>query len=228
MRGGALGRRYAPDARDRAHRMRALVRAERVRESRHWYVGPVLDQGDTPQCVGYACRQLLASSPLTERGWQRVLRPGERLPTAAQIYHGAQQNDEWDGQDYDGTSARGALKWLARRGLIDAYVWGFSLEEVLAFVLRRGPVLVGTEWFTGMDEPDERGYLRPTGTPRGGHEWLVCGVSHERRAVRMVNSWGEGWGERGRAWVAFDDLEYLVFGLDGDAVSALERGVTGP
>ena len=39
--------------------------------------------------------------------------------------------------------------------------------------------------------------------------------------MRAVNSWGEGWGQRGRFWLTFGDLDKLIK-ADGEACVAIE------
>ena len=41
-----------------------------------------------------------------------------------------------------------------------------------------------------MNEPDQRGFLHPTGELLGGHEYLVLGCDVEHQQVTILNSWG--------------------------------------
>jgi C1A family cysteine protease len=89
-------------------------------------------------------------------------------------------------------------------------------------------VLLGTSWFMDMSTPDRYGFLHPTGTNVGGHEWRSIGADRDKRcpdgtrgAVRMVNSWGRKWANFGRAWVTFGDLDRLIK-ENGEAVTATE------
>jgi hypothetical protein len=49
-----------------------------------------------------------------------------------------------------------------------------------------------------------------------GHLMLIIGYDDSygdnKGAVRLQNSWGTGWGDKGYAWVAYDTLEKLVDG----------------
>jgi hypothetical protein len=57
--------------------------------------------------------------------------------------------------------------------------------------------------------------LKSNGKP-DGHVMLIIGYDDTYRdnkgAVRLQNSWGTGWGDKGYAWVAYDTLEKLVEG----------------
>ena len=43
-----------------------------------------------------------------------------------------------------------------------------------------------------------------TGAEHGGHAFLLTGYSTQRRAWRLRNSWGTGWGDQGDAWLPWD------------------------
>jgi hypothetical protein len=200
-----LGRKFAPDDRDipitRSGGMPAP--SAPLPTSRYWRTrGLPLDQGDTPQCVGFASRGWLNSGPVYNEGG----------PDSATIYHGAQLNDEWDGEDYDGTSARGAMKYLQSLGMVSAYVWARAVSEAERWVAFNGPLLLGLDWRDSFDEPASDGVLRlpPTASIRGGHEVLIVGVNTRRAMFRMMNSWGAGWAQHGRAWMPYELLDRLL------------------
>ena len=210
-----LGRIRQHDPRNADHPMPTLVT-----EVRHklWSGAVVLDQGSTPQCVGYAGWGWLAGGPVTNKP--------EFSPT--ELYHWAQENDEWPGSDYDGSSTLGLMKALKVIGYIKEYVWAFDAETVVAWILAKGPVVVGTNWYTGMFNPDRKGFLDTSGQIEGGHEYRLVGADRDkvcpdgtRGAVRMVNSWGRGWGSSGRAYISFLTLDKLIK-EDGEAVTAPE------
>jgi hypothetical protein len=216
-----FGRLYAPDPRDMQHPMRASAAAAALRLERTWKAGPVRDQGDTPSCVGFTGQHFLEAAPI-------MARRGRHIPGGMELYKGAQKHDEWPGENYAGSSGRGLMKFMQSIGLISEYVWAPNIETLRNFILTRGPVCVGSEWFGGMSAPKlvegrYRGlYLEPGGVWEGGHETLWIGYSRPRHAFRVLNSWGDGWAEKGRAWIDFDVANHLIFGMNGDAVSALE------
>jgi hypothetical protein len=45
-----------------------------------------------------------------------------------------------------------------------------------------------------------------------GHVMLIVGYDDARKAVRIQNSWGKKWGEKGFVWMAYDALEKLAQG----------------
>lgn len=209
-----LGRLPAADDRDGLHPMRAILPRTVEPVTRYWRTGPVLDQGSSSSCVGHAWRQFLASSPTRTKAG----------PDAFEIYGEAQRVDEWEGEEpaYFGTSVRAGVKVLEARGHIVEYVWGLSARDVIDHIVTRGPVVLGTDWREAMFTPDGRGFVRIEGELAGGHAYLAYGYSVRRQAIRCVNSWGAGWGQRGRFWIAEDDIERLLR-ADGEACSAIER-----
>jgi hypothetical protein len=215
-----LGRKHAVDPRDHGFALKAITPAP-MRTSMMWpLVTPVLDQDDTPMCVGYAWTQFLYTAPVEHRR-DALGNPGV---LAHQLYTMAQELDEWPGTNYDGTSVRAGAKALQAMGRLTEYRWAFSAAEARAFVLTRGPVILGINWYDDMFSPDHGGYLKVSGPLAGGHAILVDGYEQKRNAFRLVNSWGAGWGENGRAWLTFDDCDRLIKD-DGECCSAVELKV---
>jgi hypothetical protein len=212
-----LGRLIQQDRKNLEHPM-PLVQVPSGVRRRMWNSAAVLDQGGTPQCVGYAGWGWLAGGP--------VVNHPKFSP--ADLYHWAQDEDEWPGDNYEGTSTLGLMKALKKRGYIEDYVWAHDAETLVAWILTQGPVLVGTSWYMGMSNPDRSDFLELSGENVGGHEWRIIGADRDKKcpnskrgAVRMVNSWGRGWSDNGRAWLSFDDLDRLIK-EDGEAVTATE------
>lgn len=213
-----LGRLPAIDERDRRFSMLA-PRTDRT--FRSWLSsGPAWDQGATSQCVAYAANRLLLSHNTVNKPLDHV-----------ELYRDCQDNDEWPGNDYSGTSVRAAMKVLKQRGLIESYSWAFEPEQVIRHTLEVGPVVLGVDWTTGMFTP-VNGYITPGGEIVGGHAILGIAVNRRRQnpdgtvgAIRLLNSWGSSWGEKGRCWLSFYDLGRLMRGLSrwpGEAATATE------
>lgn len=210
-----LGRAPAIDERSKYPQYRmATPTSERYYRnwlSPAWKEWPaVLDQGNTPQCVGYGLTKLCLA--------HKVANLPVMTPTA--LYNRAQQLDEWPGENYAGTSTNGGLKALREAGVITRWTWADEIEMITRHVLEIGPVSAGTDWTEGMFTADSHGYIWPTGQSVGGHLWLIVGANRKRKnpndtigAYRMLNSWGGSWAQKGRAWVSFDTMEKLLAGL---------------
>lgn len=209
----ALGRLVSPaDPRDDAFPLQADAAPLRAAASRYWaFSRPALDQGSRPHCVAFAWLAMLLAAPTTAKV----------SLTTAQLYARAQQLDDLDVGPEDGTTVRGGAKALSRLGLIAGYRWAWQADTVRRFVLTRGPVVVGTDWYAGMTEPGARGVMTLDGALDGGHAYLLNGYSAGRDAFRVLNSWGPSWCENGRAWLPRKTLQTLLE-RGGEACSAVE------
>lgn len=206
-----LGRLYAPDERDNLHLMSV---EPTLRTVMHWPGAVILDQGNTPQCVGYAWKGYKKIAPV-------ITNTGLLAP---QIYRRAQQLDEWPGENYPGTSVRAGAKVLEEEGILQEYMWAYNITTITNWLLTRGPVCVGTDWYNNMFHPDTNGRLHIGGGVAGGHAYLLSGYNSKTKLVRMINSWGRMWGQAGRAWIHELDLAELLSN-NGEACTAVERKV---
>lgn len=215
-----LGRLRQWDDKNLDHLLPRKAVPKEVRR-KYWSIGQVLDQGNTPMCVGYAGWGWLRGGPV-------INRPPF---TPEVLYHWAQDEDEWPGSNYEGSSTLGLMKALQKRGYIKNYKWALEAEPLVAWLLTTGPVLAGTNWTLDMFKGVKTShgyYLEPTGSNEGGHEWRIRGADRDRwtpdgskGAVRMVNSWGKGWLEGGQARVSFRALDQLIKD-QGEAVTSTE------
>jgi hypothetical protein len=89
--------------------------------------GLILDQGSEGACTGFglAC---VANHLL----WLRRLREGDSSPfervSPRMLYELARRYDEWPGEDYDGSSARGAVKGWHKHGVCGDWFWPYPLD----------------------------------------------------------------------------------------------------
>lgn len=195
-----------------------------VPTSKYWYPGMLtLDQGNVGACVGYTGANWMQNSPT---------RTTVDNLTGLRLYHECKKIDGIP--TVEGTYARALLSVLKDQGRVKRYLWAQQPGDLKSWILSVGPVLVGTTWRQGMFNPDANGFVRPTGSVVGGHEYLVRGYSNPRDAYRCRNSWGRGWGigggnqwagNGGEFWIKRDDLELLIWGGGenwGDAIGIEE------
>ena len=181
-----------------------------------WRPGEVnLDQGVEGACVGFGWVAEALASPV------RVIPPADTDSWARTVYREAQGIDEWPGEAYEGTSVLAGAKIMQGRGFLNRYGWCFSVAEIIAVLLNRGPVVLGIPWFEGMYTPDITNRVRVHGQKVGGHCILANGyyprwpssISSSPAGQPMVhlqNSWGLDWGVSGGAWISTDDLMMLL------------------
>jgi len=201
-----LGRLPALDPRDQGFRAAAALTVPSTRTSRYWNAsGWWGDQGATPQCVAYAWTHLMEDGPVTHS-----LTPAP-LMVPRDFYNECQLHDEWEGTDYAGTSVRAGAKVLHVKRLIKEYRWAMTLDEIVQWLLEKGPVVAGTNWYSSMfDAPGGVSPLTVAGSVVGGHAHKWDGVNTRTRLIRMKNSWGRDWGNDGFAYLRFEDAERLL------------------
>lgn len=189
-----------PDGRDQRYRVRALKPQLQkvqpgIRRRLPYRNGPLLDQGNSPLCVGFSTRGFLDGAPIMSKP--------SADPSPQVIYAMAQDRDEWPGTNYDGTSVHGACKALQDLGLIDAYAWNQTTEEAVHWIqYDYGTLLDGTNFYAEMAEVDRFGFMREPPpsmtTPIGGHAyrivWFVKKLDPNDSYFIMRNSWGHAFG----------------------------------
>lgn len=188
-----------------------------VPRTKTWRRGREYDQGQTSQCVAFTGKGVLNTRPMSLKWpWE------ERSAFSTdEFYAGAQRNDEWTGEDYDGTSGLGLCRYLKRNGYITAFHWNFTLEEYKLCLSHVGPIGFGAMWKTGMWNTDSNGFIHYTGDDIGGHEVELIGNSMEERCFILSNSWGESWGVAGRAKLSWDDAGLMIDNwADGFVITA--------
>lgn len=231
LRGGAwtadprLGRIPEFHERSRSFPMAAVLddTASLKPRSYTWNTTEHFNQGSEGSCVGHAWGHEAVARPMVI--------PNIDQPFCLWIYKTSQRYDAWSGEAYEGTSTIAGAKVLQSRppamnegrGLMDEYRWIFGdLDELTRTLGYHGPVVAGLNWYQGMMDAGSDGYIRRTGSFVGGHAILIKGVNLTRRAYRMHNSWGTGWGEGGDAWLSFDDMETLLH-EDGELCVPVRR-----
>ena len=80
----------------------------------------ILDQGSEGACTGFALSATI-NLLLTRRGVKRIASP-------RMLYEMARCHDEWPGEKYSGSSARGAMKGWAGHGVCERKLWPDTLE----------------------------------------------------------------------------------------------------
>ena len=164
-----------------------------------WRCDLWLDQGTEGACVGHGWTHEFAARPVVVPFPQAVPDGGgfptryEAQPFAFTFYEWCRRNDEWPGEDYDGTSVAAGAKGAKLLGLVPEYRWSHDADELAVIVSRRGPVVLGIDWWTGMFRPDGRGLLHLSGKVEGGHCLLLNGYS-TRRGCSAFTTPGAGTG----------------------------------
>lgn len=195
-----------------------------------WRCEEFLDQGREGACVGFSLAHEVAARPV-------VVDVSPQLATT--IYYDAQRMDPWDGgaypgatPRYEGTSVLAGVKALQKLvdgnglALMPEYRWAFGVKDMILAVGYKGPAVIGVNWYEGMFDTDEDGFVHVTGDIAGGHAIMVNAVKvvwKEGSAKRTVedvdwdksyftmhNSWGKRWGVGGTARITVRDMDRLL------------------
>lgn len=198
------------DPRSRNYPIRTLLTTKQ-RRSYTWHVPVKLDQGYEGACVGFGVAAERAARPKEH--------PEVTNEVAKHIYDVARVIDHSENRNFDeGATVLGGIKAAQAAGWIGEYRWAFTEEEVALTVGYHGPVIIGSNWTTDMDTPDENGFITPTGTYRGGHCYILYAYSVKKDAYAIWNSWGTGhW-----AWIKRNDMANLLNAY-GEACIPVER-----
>ena len=215
-----LGRFIEHDPRSR--RFAVASRTKNLAPVAHRRLGPILDQGVLGSCTGHTGAGVLATAPFARDAAQAAQFTDS---FAVKLYAEATDRDDIPGRypPMDtGSSGLAVAKVLHGRGLIAGYRHAFSVEAALT-ALQQVPVMIGTIWTSSMDEPDEEGFVRPSGEIYGGHEYLLRehapdGADFDNGILTFDNHWGSGWGDNGRFRMRVRHLRYLLK-RQGDATA---------
>lgn len=196
---------------------------------------PVLDQGTEGACTGFGLATV-ANFLLSGRG----RRPLADEVSAWMLYAIAKRYDEWPGENYSGSSARGAVKGWHKHGVCALRLWKDSKANIHLDDERAADAItrplgayyrVNHKDLVGMHAAmTEVGMLYATAHVHagwqnvrtgdqdikysdeviGGHAFAIVG--YDRRGFWIQNSWGPKWGSGGLARLSYSD--WLVNGTD--------------
>jgi hypothetical protein len=189
-----------PDLRSLNFRIAALDCFARggARESSARHKSIWLNQPDNG-CTGFSTAHVLATSPYQKDMTQQI---------AEDLYHEARRQDEWEGEDYEGSSVNGAMKAARAYMYVTRWHWCLSLAELRHALSYHGAVVAGTNWYSDMWDPGKDGFLKVSGDVVGGHAWCIDGFDDDW--FHMSNSWGKEWGVDGGARIHEDDMARLL------------------
>jgi Papain family cysteine protease len=200
-----------------------------------WKV-PILDQGQEGACTGFGLATVV----------HYLLRRRKVIPDLTEIsprmlYEMAKRYDEWAGEDYDGSSARGAMKGWHKHGVCAEELWTYTptnLDRQLTDSRSRDALKRPLGSYFRVNHQDlvamhaaiaEVGILYATATVHAGWNQItnegsipltdkILGghafaiVAYDERGFWIQNSWGNTWGVNGFACISYDD--WLINGND--------------
>jgi hypothetical protein len=195
--GKPLGRVVRHDSRSLDYLVPEMSRrAQRKMSSYTWRRDvPIFDQGQLGSCTGNASVGVLGTEPF-DPTLPKGITPNE--PMAVSVYSDAEKVDGGAGYppEDNGSSGLSVAKVLKARGLIIGYTHITSVAAA-KIAIAKGPFIVGSNWYDGMDTPDSTGLVTATGNVRGGHEYECFGYDAAADLWWFDNSWNTTYGKTG-------------------------------
>ena len=189
----------------------------------------ILDQGSEGACTGFGLAAVI--NLLNHRRG----RPYDVSPRM--LYTMARRHDEWPGEDYSGSSCRGAIKGWYAMGVCREKDWPYNsrvrdltitrakkarentlgayyrlrhrISDFHAALNEVGSIFVSADVHSGWDRSQVKdGRIRQRPEIIGGHAFAIVGYTEEGFWVQ--NSWGPGWGRNGVALWSYEDWQENV------------------
>jgi hypothetical protein len=212
----------------------------------HWrrHRVPVLDQGEDGACTGFGLA-VVANFLMRRKRMADSVSP-------RMLYEMAKKYDEWPGEDYEGSSCKGAMKGWHRHGVCLAKLWPHAdgeteatdarladaahrplgayyrvnvknLMHMHAALAEVGCLYVSADVHDGWWTPKADGTIAD-GDRAGGHAFALVG--YDEVGFWLQNSWGRSWGLNGCARLPYD--QWLRDGFDAWVCRAGVPTLVGP
>lgn len=226
-----LGRVYIPDPRDMKYPLGTVIAPSA--KGRNWqktgriwfpYKGFSWKNQKLSDCTWHGVGHAHQLAPIVRKNIFDI---------STGCYPWSQRNDEWAGENYEGTSVRAAIEFFRQPNTlpggptVSGYRWARNMDEALWRLSASpeeggGPLVLGTDWYAGCDNlqsnPPEENWWTPTGRNRGGHCYVIWGLAGKSKYVLTGNSHPGN----NQARMSLDVLEYLVFQANGEAAAIQE------
>jgi len=194
---------------------------------------PILDQGEEGACTGFGLATV-ANFLLRQK---QIGRASETV-SAQMFFDMAKRYDEWRGENYDYSSARGAIKGWHKHGVCSDTLWKKGatppmtdrlatdaatrplgayfrvnhkdLVSMHAALNEVGIIYASSSVHAGWDDVKHDGLIVPRDDAPEGHAFAIVGYDH--RGFWIQNSWGKSWGHGGFGLLTYGD--WLANGTD--------------
>ena len=188
---------------------------------------PILNQGSEGACTGFG----LATVAHYLLRTHRVGRDATVI-SPYMFYDLARRYDEWAGEDYEGSSCRGAMKGWHKHGVCAQPLWPkpdksalldharvedaghrplgayfrvnhSSLVAMHSAITEAGILYASAAVHSGWQSVGKDGIIKQTDDMVGGHAFAI--VAYDADGFWIQNSWGASWGKQGFGHITYDD-----------------------
>jgi hypothetical protein len=197
-------------------------------ETYRQYNVPILDQGQEGACTGFGLATVI--NYLLRK---RKIYPDDAQVSPRMLYEMARRYDEWPGENYSGSSARGAMKGWHKHGVCGHDCWPYDtvkkgtltntrtidalkrplgayyrvnhkdLVAMHSAIAEVGVLYATATVHEGWNNISPTGLIPYSNQPLGGHAFAI--VAYDQNGFWIQNSWGDSWGSQGFAQITYDD-----------------------
>lgn len=156
---------------------------------------PVLNQGNTPQCVAYSASSMKAWQDKIDQGvWFDFNEPYffnliGGTPTGAYLRAAMDRMRNYGYPVVNNTTPESSHK------IASYYAAGLTGDTLRAAIYTYGPIIVGFHWYDSWSTPKSNGQVPAPSGVRAGH--AITAIGWDSRGIRFRNSWGKYWGPIG-------------------------------
>src|SRR5258708_395949 len=188
---------------------------------------PVLDQGKDGACTGFG----LATVAHYLLRTHKVTRDATSI-SPFMFYDLARRYDEWPGENYEGSSCRGAMKGWYKHGVCRETLWPMShpgaplgearaedaarrplgayfrvnhqsLVAMHSAIIEAGVLYARASVHGGWQNAGKDGLIKKSDKILGGHAFAI--VAYDADGFWIQNSWSASWGRSGFGHISYDD-----------------------
>jgi len=212
-----------PDVRDWPYQSALLNLAPRIDPPRNL---AILDQKSEGACTGFGLAAVI--NYLNQQRGDENTRVSARM-----LYEMAKRHDEWEGEEYSGSSCRGAIQGWHHTGAAEDHYWKYvagrpghltvdaaknarnttigayyrvdhRISDFHAALNETSVLYCSAQVHEGWASPED-GVIPFSEDPTGGHAFAIVG--YDERGFWVQNSWGEDWGHDGLAIWTYEDWQ---------------------
>jgi hypothetical protein len=182
---------------------------------------PVLNQGDTPECVAFAHSALKAFEDRIDQGSYFDFNEYTFFYSIGGTANGAVIRNALDKLVNDGYPVVNIGNAYQHK-IAAYYRIPEDIETIKQAIMAFGPVIMGTEWYQSWENLNSNYQLPAPSGSQNGHAFIIVGWDY--RGFRCRNSWGTAWGQGGDFYMPFSYA--LTYGFE--FWKAIDQIVTGP